>query len=235
MARSSRCFFLTLVAVSVAMGTVAFAQNDVPPRSQNPAPADHGLLLILSQDQTLEPSESTALKTCRSNHPPLACALLTITVKNEGTETVLRWTMSCSDVGIGFDLKASDGSWEPFTMGDDLPLSSRNILEVQKLSPGDSYVKHIRLADRFYTGTAFPPPDDALIHPRHQGYEFLTAPGPHIIRARWYVDGCVASDKLKPGGVLEAFAARSLCVAGTEVKQQFIVLQSDELTLPVQP
>jgi hypothetical protein len=231
MARSSRCFFLSLVAVSVAAGTVAFAQNDV----RNPDPADHGLLLILSQDKALEPSESTAHKTCLSNHPPLACALLTITVKNEGTETVLRWSMSCGDLGIGFDLKKSDGGWEPFTMGGDLPICSRNMLEVRKLSPGDSYVQHIRLADRFYTGTAFPPPDDGLIHPHHQGYEFLTAPGPHTIRARWYVDGCVASDKLTPGGVLEAFAARSLCVAGTEVKQQFIVLQSDGLTLSVQP
>jgi hypothetical protein len=237
MAHSNRGFFRTLVAISVVMGTLGVAQNDVPPspESKDPAPADHGLLLLLSQAQTPEPSDSSALKTCLNNHPPLACVLLTITVENARTETILRWSMSCGAGGVGFDLKKFDGSWEPFANGGDLPICTRNVLDVQRLSPGESYVQHIRLADPFYTDTAFPPPDEGLIHPRHQGYAFLTAPGPHIIRARWYVDGCVASEKLKAGGLLEPFTARSMCVPGTEVKQQFIVLRSNELNLSVRP
>jgi hypothetical protein len=217
------------------MGT-GVAQNDdlSSRRSENPAPADHGLSLILSQSQTSEPSDSGALKTCLADHPPLACVLLTITVENKGRETVLRWTTSCgADASI--DLKNSDGSWEAPSNYSDLPICSRNVLNVQKLSPGESYVKHIRLADFYSTSTAFPPPDDEFLHPHHQGFEFLMAPGPHIIRARWSIDGCVASGKLEPGGVLEPFSARSLCVAGGEPKQLFIVLQSNELNLSVRP
>jgi hypothetical protein len=44
--------------------------------------------------------------------------------------------------------------------------------------------EHIRLADTYDTSTAFSSPDYGLIHPHHQGFEFVTDPGPHIIRAR---------------------------------------------------
>jgi hypothetical protein len=230
----SRGLFLALVAVSVVMGTGVAQNGDLSSRrSENPAPADHGLSLILSQSQTSEPSDSGALKTCLADHPPLACVLLTITVENKGRETVLRWTTSCG-ADASFDLKKSDDSWAASTYSD-LPICSRNVLNVQRLSPGKSYVEHIRLADSYYTSTAFPPPDDKFLHPHHQGFEFLMAPGPHIIRARWYVDGCIASGKREPGDALEPFSARSLCVAGSEPKQLFIVLQSNELNLSVPP
>jgi hypothetical protein len=159
--------------------------------------------------------------------------MLTITVKNEGPETVLRWTGSCGDTSLGFDLQRSDGNWESFPVSE-LPVCGRNVLELQRLSPGESYVWHLRLADpALYLDTG---PDDGLIHPNLQGYGFLTRPGPHTIRAHWYVNGCVASNKLKPGSSLgDPFAARSLCAQGTEPKQQFIVLQSNELRLSVQP
>src|SRR5260370_11818766 len=115
MAHSTRGFFRTLVAISVVMGTLGVAQNDVPPSPEpkDPASPDHGLLLLLSQAQTPEPSDSSALKTCLNDHLPLACVLLTITVKNAGTQTILRWSMSCPRATPAFRLKKFDATWEP--------------------------------------------------------------------------------------------------------------------------
>lgn len=242
MAHPSPGLFLTVVAVSLVMGTFGFAQNDAvsPSPSQKPGPSDHGLLLILSQDATPEPSDSSELRTCLARHLPLACVLLTITIKNDGAETVLAWWSTCGDTGMAFDLQKSDGSWEPFPpapLSDrDIPLCSRNFTYVQKASPGESHVEQIRLADVFlYLDTALPPLDDGLIHPRHPGSAFLMAAGPHTIRLRWHVVGCIASGKLKPGDVPNAFTAQSLCVAGTEVNPRFVALQSNELNLSVRP
>ena len=231
-----RDVFLALVAVSVIMGALGVAQNNdlSSSISENPTPVDHGLLLILSASQTSEPSDSGGLKTCLTDHPQLACVLLTIAVENKGKETILRWTSSCG-ADASFDLKKPDGDWEPFSKNYDLPMCARNVLSVQRLSPGDRYVEQIRIADASPTSTAFPPPDDDFIYPRHDGFDFLTAPGPHIIRARWYIDGCVASDKLKPGDILEPFSARSSCVSGTQPKHLSIFLQSNELNLSIRP
>jgi hypothetical protein len=66
MAHSGRRFCLALIAISELMGALGFAQTDarVSHRSQIPAAASHGVMLILGQDQTSELSGSSALKTC---------------------------------------------------------------------------------------------------------------------------------------------------------------------------
>ena len=91
------------------MASFGVAQNDLPfPQSQNPGPSDRGLSVILSEDAPPEPSDSTELKNCVARHPPLACVLLTVTVKNEGRETVLTWWSTCGEPDMDFDLQKSD-------------------------------------------------------------------------------------------------------------------------------
>lgn len=242
MTQPSRGLFLTLIAISLGMGTLGFAQNNAASSiaSQKLGPSDHGLLLILSHNAIPEPSDSRGLKTCLAKHLSLACVLLTVKIKNEGTETVLTSWSTCGDQGMAFDLQKSDGGWEPFPPVPlnerDLPFCTRNFMYVQKLSHGESHVEQIRLADPFlYLDTAWPPLEDGLIHATHPGSAFLMAAGPHTIRVRWHVVGCAASDKLKPGEVLNALTGQAPCASGTEMNPRFVVLQSNELNLSVRP
>jgi hypothetical protein len=244
----SRVLPLVLVAISVVVTTLGFAQNDaVPsPQSQKPGPSDHGLSVILSEDAPPEPSDSAQLKNCVARHHPLACVLLKLTVKNEGSETVLTWWSTCGEPGIDFDLQKSDGSWVPFPPApidyhdsdlSGLPICSRSFGYVQRLFPGESHVEQITLADLFLRldTTDLPPPDDGFIHPHHPGVAFLSAPGPHTIRVRLRVVGCVRSRKLTPSDPPNEFNARSQCAAGTDVDQRFAVLQSNEMILSARP
>lgn len=244
MAHSSRGFFRTLVAISLLMGAFGVAQNDAAsyPQSQKAAPFDHhGLLVILSQDATPELSESSELKNCLARHPPLACVLLTVTVKNVGREAFLTWWSTCGEPGMDFDLQKSDGRWEPFPpapvdyRGDprDLLACFRSFTYVEMLSPGKSHAEQIRLADPFLHLDTIdsPPPDDGFIHPHHPGVALLSSPGAHTIRVRLRVVGCVRSGKLKPSDPLKAFSERSQCAAGTDVDLRFAVLQSNEINL----
>jgi hypothetical protein len=220
-----------LLAVAVIAGSLGFAQNvDASShRSQKPVATDRGLVMTLAEDLS-EPPDSPDLKACMAGHPPLACVMLTITIRNEGVDTILTWTASCGNGGLGFELQESDGSWEPFPLSyADLPICSRNVLEVQKLAPGESRVLRIRLADSSLSlDTAFDPPDGRM-HPHHPGRAFLVAPGRHTIRAVRNLAGCVASSRLKAGDALNSFDAQSLCVTG--VLQQFLSLQSNELNV----
>ena len=239
---------LVLVAVSVVMTAIGFAQNDAGSslQSQKPGPSDDGLLVILSADSAPEPSDSGQLKNCVARHHPLACVLLTLTLKNEGRETVLTWWSTCGEPGMDFDLQKSDGSWEPFPPApidyrdshlSDIPICFRSFTYIQKLFPGESHVEQIRLADLFLhlDTTDLPPPDDGFIHPHHPGVAFLSTPGLHTIRVRLRVVGCVRSLKLSPSDPLNEFNARSQCAAGTDVDPRFAVLQSNEMNLPARP
>jgi hypothetical protein len=207
--------------------------------------------LILSRDETPEAPDSFALKTCFANHPRLACVPLSLTIKNVGDETILRFFGSCNDMSIGFDLLMPDGNWEPFPSsagfvypgeGDThivmLPVCTRNISMVEGFWPGESYVLHLRLADPdLWLDTAFPAPDpdDGLIHMHpEKGYAIIERSSPHTIRAHRYISGCAAFHGLKPGNDLHALSWRSLCVGGKEPKLSF-VLQSNGLTLESDP
>lgn len=259
MAHPIRGLFLSLIAALTIMQTFGYAQADAisssPP--QTPASSDHGLVLILSRDAKAEPPNSDQLKNCLARSVPLACILLTITVRNEGTETLLTFLSTCGYGYIAFDLQKPDGTWELFPFPpletEDLPLSlcTRSFPYVQKLAPGESHVEQTWLANSFlHMDTALPPPDDERVHPHHPGSAFLMAPMPHKIRLHWNVTACVVSSKLKPGdfpdasfsGVQPAIqlanrTAQSFCESsGSEKGQTFMVpLQSNELDLPSRP
>ena len=222
MARFVRGLLMSLVATSGVMVAVSLAQDEASSSVsfQGAAPADHSLKLVLSQDQTPESQDSSALKTCQAHHPPPACVLLTLVLKNEGRETILSWWSTCGVISIGFDLLKTDGKWEPFPIAHWTCAST--VAGVESLPPGKDYVVHLRLADQLPFLEMDTSRVDAL----------LSGLGEYTIRARWEVWGCVASDKLKPGSSLELFTASSLCVDGTEPKQRFVVLQSNPLKLP---
>lgn len=181
--------------------------------------ADPSLLLTLSQEQNPEPrGDSMDQKNCLDHYLRLACVLLTLTLKNTGTVTILSFSTSC-DKRVWFDLMKSDGSWEPFPVSDnflDRPVCSRNVLIVQILSPGDTEVWHIRLADL------------------GMKLDALASSGSHTIRARSTISGCVVSDKAKPEKPLNPLTAHSMCVAG-KIVQQFAILHSTSLDLTADP
>lgn len=89
-----RVLLLTTVAAYLLSALIVAAQSaprkDAPagiePQSQ--ASGDHGLVLILSHDATPEPTDPAALKTCLAHNPSPACVPLTLTIKNEGKETI---------------------------------------------------------------------------------------------------------------------------------------------------
>ena len=255
MGHRGRVLLITSTFLLLVFGVVARAapQKSAPAsiQPQNPTSGNHGLVLILSRDETPEPPASFALKTCLANHPKLACVPLSLTIKNVGDEIILRFFGSCSDTSIGFDLLVPDGNWEPFPSSTGfvypgeggthivmMPMCGRNIFMVEGFWPGESYVLHLRLADQnLWLDTAFPAPDpdDGLIHMHQEkGYAILERSGPHTIRAHRYISGCFGSHGLKPSNDLNALAWRSLCVGGKEPKLSF-VLQSNQLTLESDP
>jgi hypothetical protein len=126
-----------------------------------------------------------------------------------------------------------DGSWELFPGLEDIhdfPVCSRNVAIVEILSPGDSQVRHLRLADPCLGLNTTVHRYDGVPH-RNGGYNFLAGSGPHTIRANWTIVGCVASDKLKPYRNLSVITAHSFCVPTSDIVQQFVTLQSAPLNL----
>ena len=239
-----RVRFLSLITAASLLLALEVVGQAAP---QNDAGGGHGLVLVLSRDETPEPPDSVTVKECLANHPQLACVPLNLTIKNEGNEAILRFFLSCSDRRAGFDLLMPDGKWKTFpssigfvypgegkTFTVNLPSCGRNIFMAEAFWPGESYVLHLRLADQnLWLDTAFPAPDrdDGLPH-KHQekGYALLEGSGPHTIRAHRYIEGCTASAKLRPGSDPNPLAYRSLCVGGSASKLRF-VLQSNELKL----
>lgn len=164
MGHRGRVLLTTATFLLLVLGVVAQSapRNYDPPliQPQSPTSGNHGLVLVLSRNETPEPPDSFALKTCLANHPALACVPLSLTIKNEGTETILRFFLSCSDRSIGFDLLMPDGNWEPFpssirstypgqgnTFTLMMPDCGRNIFMAEGFRPGESYVLHLRLTD----------------------------------------------------------------------------------------
>jgi hypothetical protein len=237
-----------LTSVVVSAFTIGCAVAEPPPATasalaEGVAARNHGLVLLFTRDKTTEPPESVALRTCLADHPRLACIPLTLTIKNEGGETVLRSYLSCSDRSIGIDLLMPNGNWQPFPGNEGFvypgpgtaftlmePVCGANGLVLEGYRPGESRVFHMRLADpSLWLDTAFPAPPVPGHPPNHEkGYAILTGPSPVVIRARMSIAGCIASNQLKRDDVLDL---RSLCTKGSEVKERFVALQSNELQL----
>jgi hypothetical protein len=220
MARVSRYLLLIVVAMSVLTTVLASAQTDTSSSHdvKKQDSANHGLALTLSQDQTPEPPDSTDLKTCLATHPPAACALLILTFKNEGKETILSRFGTCNDSSIGFTLLTEDGNWKPLPT--ELWTCVSDMLGEQSLPPGKSDVVHVRLAER-------------SLQISSNGYALLAGPGPFTIRASWTIWGCVESVDLKANSTPDPFTAK--CAEGTAMKQAFAVALSNELKLTTKP
>jgi len=228
-----RASFLSL-AVLVVSGIFGVAQNrTVLGPSLNSGASDHGLVLLLSENPTLEPSDFSQLKTCLSKNLPLACTLLVVTVKNEGRDTLLTWWSTREHGYMSFDLQKSDGTWEPFPLDNGyLPLSSRSFTYVEKLAPGTTHVERMRLADPDLGIDTALPLDDGRIHTRPPDSEVFTSTRPHKIRLHWNVATCIASRRLRADEVPDAFMAQSFCEADSEMSQTSVVhLQSNVLNL----
>jgi hypothetical protein len=197
----------------------------------NQASGDHGLVLILSHDATPEPTDPAALKTCLAHNPSPACVPLTLTIKNEGKETILSWFHTCGQAFAYFDLRRPDGTWMAFPMDlENMWTCDSNVMGIERLLPGTSRTLRFRLADEsLMLGTSFPRSGEP--EELHRGYALLTGPGPYTIRAHWNVDGCASSEKVNPGSQSGPFGGRSLCANGSERQPHFVVIQSNELTL----
>ena len=230
-----RGFFAGSMVISIVLATIRSAQNDALPSDQPGKVGDHSLSLTLTQAS--EPSDSSPRKLCLADHPPLACVLLTITLKNSGSKPiVIDWSEGCGDNGLSFDMEISDGSWKPFPRDYyQLIVCTRNTFGIKRLSPGDSYEEHVRLGNaNLGLDASYPPLDDDSIQARHPscaGYQFLTTPGPRIIRARWSIRGCLATYKPKPDTMRNPFSSSEYCAQGTVPKPGLLLLESNELSL----
>jgi hypothetical protein len=237
-----RTLFPALFAACLFAIPSAFAQatppNGVPVTAEphgkssvEAVEADHGLVLILAQDVTShatpEAPDSDDLKACLANHPPLACLPISLTIQNQGKDTILSWSSSCGHRYIGFEALTADGAWEAIPKGDVL-VCSQNILALQIIAPGESAVLRFRLADAWLELDTTLPPEDEQLH-SNRGFVLLDSTSPHTIRAKWNIHGCIASDKLNPGSHPEAAHAFRLCE--TQSSPQFAALQSNALKL----
>src|ERR1700675_3768999 len=106
-----RVRFLSLITAASLLLALEVVGQAAP---QNDAGGGHGLVLVLSRDETPEPPDSVTVKERLANHPQLACVPLNLTIKNEGNEAILRFFLSCSDRRAGFDLLMPDGKWKTF-------------------------------------------------------------------------------------------------------------------------
>jgi hypothetical protein len=232
--RFNRICSLSSIAVTLLMTAAAVAQDDAlsADRFGKQNSADHGLILILTKEQTSELPDSSDLKACLVSYPPTACALLTLELKNRGKETILLWSSTCGDPLIGFDLRRPDGSWEPFPT--EPWTCASTFVGVESLRPGKSFVLQLRLTDPVLElDTSASPPHDGVVH-ASKAYALIAGTGPYTIRARWDIWGCAASDKLN-GDNFNLFTAPSLCVNGTASKRDFALVLSNELELKAKP
>jgi hypothetical protein len=210
---------LYLLGITVLSMTLAFAQDARPShgmRKQGPGDHDHDLVLTLSQDQS-EPANSTALKDCLVSHPSAACALLTLTLKNEGKETLLSWFSTCNDVSIRFALLEQDDKWKPLPT-DVWGVCVSDMLGEHSLPPGKNTVVHLRLSER-------------SLQISSDGYALLASPLPLTIRASWTIWGCAARGQITADATSDPVVARRLCAPGTVPKQAFAVALSNILTI----
>ena len=188
----------------------------------------HGPVLTLVREN--EPSDSPAVKTCLANHPPLACMLLTVTLRNEGKEDFLSEGSTCypdSFIFI-FDLKEPDGGWKQFPARGDHWVCEATVAFARLAFHGKSYTWHFRLAESAHD-TAF-----LARAPRARGGSgpSVDVPftGPVAIHARYGV-GCVAAVYM--GEEERVFPLSDYACVGDPAEK--IEVQSNELELTAGP
>lgn len=227
-------FLVSIVGLLMLLIGLGFVEEATPssglPKQKAVA---HGLVLTIGLDQTPQPKDSGALRDCLGLYPPLVCERLTVLLKNEGKETILSFSTSCGHDAVQFKFLKPGGGWESFPMWQNgLPLCGRNVAILKIYRPGESEVRHMKLADDSSLDLdMIPRPDDKISRIR-TGYDFLLAPGAHTIRAHWAIYGCASSHKLKPDADISYFTAGSLCAADTKsTTMLFARPQSNELQL----
>ncbi len=227
--------FCLIVAVSVSA--------QVSGSHQRTLSSTHGLKLILQRDPLpnalgKNTSPQDPERECLANHPLLACTPLAIVLKNEGTDTILRWFSSCPSNGVDvrIEIQNGDRGWQIFPQGE-LIVCSRNVLGVQSIAPGKSYEYRLRLADPgLQLDTELPNAlndyHQSLLTNTRRGYALLTGQGSPVIRAVWKITGCIAAQTQRGSAQeLDPFVTQSLCVESNQQEQGFILLQSNELKL----
>lgn len=157
-----RTSFLFAIAICVISGGVCFTQGYgwfFYPLHRSGSLQQH-LTLLLSQNPTPERPDSRELETCLSKHVPLACTLISITVKNESEHTLLTWWETCGRGNMDFDLQRPDGAWESFPssvsdVSDDpsVLVCTMSGSRAQKLAPTTSMLSKLGLPIRFLDWT----------------------------------------------------------------------------------
>jgi len=186
---------------------------------QSPQPevarSTHGLVLVLSQDQTQEPSDSPQLEACLAHNSPANCARLIVTLKNQGKETLLRYWATCAWTPFGFEIKMSNGNWLPIPprVKNQQIVCESNVAGYSGFPPGSTYTSKLRLADLGYV---------------------LPEAGPHTIRASTGIGGCVASERVEENEILDISLMTSIkCLGGEWPKQPLGEIKSNELEMRV--
>lgn len=183
------------------------------------------LVLSLAQDSAFN-SQSAEFQSCLQKFPKVACTPLVATLKNEGKQTIVRFFTSCPGDFPGVRLKMPNGHWGSIPA--ELQICNRNMLEMQRLDPGQTYAVRFRLADPVLAYNLEYPPDDGLVHAGDQ-YIDLLREGAEI-QAQWSISGCVASKNLKWQGIVGQLAGMKEPCSGGKNPQRFTkVIYSNDL------
>jgi hypothetical protein len=185
--RPKRFLCLTLFAAAPILSQDR-ASSPLPPSLPN-----HGLVLTIARDARPDPSPPDEMHRCLASHPALACVGFTMTLDNNGSETMLFSWVTCPQRFPEVEYKASDGTWKPFPERPIAGVCLSTIGGFGLIHPGKGSPTWLRLA-YMNLAAAFPDPAANPSGPRQAsggGYKLLTGSGPFIIRLRQRIGDCV--------------------------------------------
>jgi hypothetical protein len=187
-------------------------QNAQPTATGIVAQNNHGIVLILSRDPATEAPDSGPLKACLAHNAPADCVPLIVVLKNEGKETLLRYSATCAWMPFKFDFKMLNANWAPIPprVKDQQIVCESTVGGYSGFPPGCAHTSKLRLADLGYA---------------------LPETGSHTIRASTEIGGCVASERVDEHEFLENLMASIKCVGSEWPKQALGEVQSNELEI----
>ncbi len=191
MRRVQILIFLCLVLVAASI----FAQNpSAADRTSTGNLPNHGLVLMIAHDSRPDPIGPGEMRKCLAKHPPLACVGFTVTLDNNGNETILFPWVSCPPQDPDVEYKAADGTWKSFP-NRPVFICTATFAGLGLIHPGKGSPMWKRLA-YMHLDTGLPDAADSSPDPLHpRGYTLLMGPVPLVIRLREKIGNCV----VKPG------------------------------------